>query len=250
MLDLERLSSDRQIISTTESKIVEDHEPATRNCNNDLTASFETLAHTLPVEKHGLSMEDLNKLNKWDYALQLDLIEFCAEMLEDTVERNERRGKQCELRSFVGKTAPISPAQYVRRIRKHSQCSPCCLVVACIYLQRLKNRVSQTYLTTTTFQRLFAIAAMTASKYLDDHFSSNRRWADIAGLSLKELNALEVEFLFRLAFELNITREEYDEYVYSVTFGSERTTSVIVDSFKVSRVSSFKEGSEESYYFP
>lgn len=51
---------------------------------------------------------------------------------------------------------------------------------------------------------------MVAAKFLDDFYYSNKHWAEIGGISTKELNNLELEFLFRTSFGLVVTREEYD----------------------------------------
>ena len=126
----------------------------------------------------------------------------------------------------------------MKRILKYSRLSPCCFVVALIYLERTKRREPSICLTSTTFQRLLLIAVMEAAKFLDDYYESNKHWwaqtlksqssfsslharvrtvhthsprrAQIGGLSLGELNRLELEFLFRGGFDLFVTREEYD----------------------------------------
>ena len=84
--------------------------------------------------------------------------------------------------------------------------------IGLIYLERLKRRVNSVCLTSNNFQRLFLVAVMTAAKFLDDFYYSNKHWAEVGGIPNKELNYLETEFLFRLSFSLYITREEYDAY--------------------------------------
>jgi len=54
---------------------------------------------------------------------------------------------------------------------------------------------------------------MQAAKYLDDFYYSNKHWAEVGGISTRELNALELELLFRLNFNLSIRREDYDSFV-------------------------------------
>eukprot|EP00287_Rhodomonas_sp_CCMP768_P016551 CAMPEP_0196759092 /NCGR_PEP_ID=MMETSP1091-20130531/104525_1 /TAXON_ID=302021 /ORGANISM="Rhodomonas sp., Strain CCMP768" /LENGTH=267 /DNA_ID=CAMNT_0042107933 /DNA_START=20 /DNA_END=820 /DNA_ORIENTATION=+ len=184
----------------------------------DLSQKLDCGAHTRPIESGSLSMEELNEVMKWDDALQQSLVHLCAEMLDDTVQHNEERKKECELKAFVGKAPRISPAEFVKRITKHSQCSTSCLVVACIYLQRLKDKNPKTYMTGTTFQKLFGVAAMVASKFLDEIACSNKHWAEIVGITMKQMNALEVEFLFRLSFELNVTREDYDFFADAMSY--------------------------------
>ncbi|KAF9285728.1 hypothetical protein BGZ68_003602 [Mortierella alpina] len=56
--------------------------------------------------------------------------------------------------------------------------------------------------------RLLITCLMVAAKFTSDHFYSNVRYAKVGGLSLLELNQLELEFLFTTRFELNVKVEE------------------------------------------
>ncbi|KAG9321254.1 hypothetical protein KVV02_001450, partial [Mortierella alpina] len=51
--------------------------------------------------------------------------------------------------------------------------------------------------------RLLITCLMVAAKFTSDLFYSNARYAKVGGLSLPELNQLELEFLFTTKFELN-----------------------------------------------
>lgn len=88
-----------------------------------------------------------------------------------------------------------------RRIAKYSNASACCYAIGLILLERLKkDRPDTPLLTSKNYQRLVLIAIMCASKYLDDHYYSNKHWAQIGGISTKELNQIEVDFLGRLGW--------------------------------------------------
>ncbi|GJJ74716.1 hypothetical protein EMPS_07074 [Entomortierella parvispora] len=56
--------------------------------------------------------------------------------------------------------------------------------------------------------RLLIVCLMVAAKFTSDHFYSNVRYSKVGGLSLLELNQLELEFLFTTRFELNVKEEE------------------------------------------
>ncbi|KAF9169276.1 hypothetical protein BGX20_010531 [Mortierella sp. AD010] len=60
--------------------------------------------------------------------------------------------------------------------------------------------------------RLLITCIMVAAKFTSDHFYSNARYAKVGGLSLLELNQLELEFLFTTRFELNVKVEELQKY--------------------------------------
>jgi hypothetical protein len=127
----------------------------------------------------------------------------------------EQRISPLEL--FEGEKAPVKASSYVKRIMKYGGLSPCCFVVGMIYLERLKEIIPSLCLTSTNFQRLFLVAIMEAAKFLDDFYFSNKHWAEVGGITTQEINALELEFLFLLEFDLNIQRSEYDSYVRCIT---------------------------------
>jgi len=159
-----------------------------------------------------VSHEGLIVLMKKDAERQEPLVSVISTMLEETVMRNEQNQKKSTLPSFLGKRPPLSASAFVTRVAKYSGASPCCFAVGLIYLERMKKRDPGVCLTPTNFQRLFLISVMTAAKFLDDFYYSNKHWAEVGGLTTQEVNKLELEFLFRMGFSLHMQREEYDWY--------------------------------------
>mmetsp|Transcript_13399 Transcript_13399/g.31415 ORF Transcript_13399/g.31415 Transcript_13399/m.31415 type:complete len:294 (-) Transcript_13399:90-971(-) len=159
-----------------------------------------------------MTHEALVLLMKKDAERQEPLVTVIAQMLEETVLRNEQSSKKSTLPSFQGKRPPLSACAFVTRVAKYSGASPCCFAVGLIYLERMKKRDPGVCLTPTNFQRLFLISVMTAAKFLDDFYYSNKHWAEVGGLTTQEVNKLELEFLFRMGFSLHMQREEYDWY--------------------------------------
>ena len=116
---------------------------------------------------------------------------------------------------------PLLPSRYVERIMKYTQCSPCTLVVAIVYLQRLKDREASgpsaagagcqpLRLTSFNIQRMFLTAMMIAHKFLDEPVCSNKQWSLVGDLTVKEMNSLELHMLWTLQFDCNVSRAEYD----------------------------------------
>ncbi|KAK9766412.1 cyclin-like protein interacting with PHO85 [Basidiobolus ranarum] len=74
------------------------------------------------------------------------------------------------------------------------------------------NRVIQATRTTAipfvinshTLHQLLITSIVVASKYTSDIYFTNSRYAQVAGISGKELNELEMEFLFLLQFDLMV----------------------------------------------
>ena len=96
---------------------------------------------------------------------------------------------------------------------RYGKCSPSCAVVGLIYLQRVKKMVPSACITSHNMQRLLLIAVMLANKFLDDLYFSNKHWAKIGGLSLKEVNRLELTILSLVGWRMHVTRADYFEYL-------------------------------------
>ena len=46
---------------------------------------------------------------------------------------------------------------------------------------------------------------MLAAKFLDDHYYNNAYYAKIGGIQKSEINLLEIEFVRRIDFNLNVS---------------------------------------------
>lgn len=53
---------------------------------------------------------------------------------------------------------------------------------------------------------------MVAAKYFDDIYFTNTFYADVGGVNVDELNLLEVDFLCRIRFNLNVAPQDYYHY--------------------------------------
>ena len=172
------------------------------------------LWHTYAQVAGGPCMSEFAQAMKTDAAAQEHIIELLGTLLDKTVQRNDGLGRKSDLPEFeAGKACPLTASAYLKRIMKYGCCSPCCVVVGLMYLQRLKQRNPTVCLTSGNMQRLLLTSVMVAAKFLDDLYYSNKHWARIGGLNLQEVNTLELKLLFQLSFSLCINREEYQEYL-------------------------------------
>lgn len=60
--------------------------------------------------------------------------------------------------------------------------------------------------------RLIITAIAVSTKFSSDYFYSNSRYSKVGGISLREMNYLELQFLILCDFNLLITVEEYERY--------------------------------------
>ncbi|KAJ3016041.1 hypothetical protein HKX48_004259 [Thoreauomyces humboldtii] len=61
--------------------------------------------------------------------------------------------------------------------------------------------------------RLFSAALILAQKTQDDNRFTNKTWAELTGFALADLNAMEADFLARIAFRLHVSEPEYNAWV-------------------------------------
>jgi len=117
---------------------------------------------------------------------------------------------------FHMKVVPkISISAYIARIHAHIPLSESSFIVALVYINRLAKRDSGVVVATLTWVKLVLTAILLASKYLDDeediHYN-NAFYAKVGGLSVKELDKLEVRFMQLLDWRLFVTEAEYMHY--------------------------------------
>ncbi|RCV11061.1 hypothetical protein SETIT_2G158200v2 [Setaria italica] len=110
----------------------------------------------------------------------------------------------------------ISVRSYMARIARFAGCSPACYVVAYVYLDRLlrRGRRGRGALAVDSYSvhRLLITAVLAAVKFMDDVRYNNAYFARVGGISLPEMNYLEVDFLFAVGFDLNVSPETFGHY--------------------------------------
>ncbi|KAM0904623.1 hypothetical protein ACQ4PT_017886 [Festuca glaucescens] len=137
---------------------------------------------------------------------------------DDEVEEEEEDAKKTTTKkkavsAFQGLTKPaISVGGYLERIFRFAGCSPSCYVVAYIYLDRFLRRRPALAVDSFNVHRLLITSVLTAVKFVDDICYNNAYFARVGGISLMEMNYLEVDFLFGVAFDLNVTPATFASY--------------------------------------
>ncbi|KAL6905349.1 hypothetical protein ACP4OV_002950 [Aristida adscensionis] len=128
-------------------------------------------------------------------------------------EEEEEGGRRPPVSAFQGLTKPaISIGGYLERIFRFAGCSPSCYVVAYIYLDRFLRRRPALAVDSFNVHRLLITSVLTAVKFVDDICYNNAYFARVGGISLVEMNYLEVDFLFGIAFDLNVTPAAFASY--------------------------------------
>ncbi|XP_012263099.2 protein CNPPD1 [Athalia rosae] len=115
-----------------------------------------------------------------------------------------------EVRS--GRTLERLDVEEAGRISRNACVSPCSLVLALLYLERLKD-CNPEYLQRVAPSELFLISLMVASKFLHDDGEEdevfNTEWAESAGLTLPEVNNLEKDFLIAIDWTIFVCNNDF-----------------------------------------
>ncbi len=84
------------------------------------------------------------------------------------------------------------------------------LILSMIYVDRICEKNVDFQLTISNVHRLCMVAMLQAIKFTEDVPFPNSFWARVGGVSLKELNVLESQFLRMIQFELMVLPESFD----------------------------------------
>ncbi|XP_066350211.1 cyclin-P4-1-like [Miscanthus floridulus] len=156
------------------------------------------------------------------------VVSVLSALLERVVERNdavadELTAETASAASLVPPSAfratarpDISVRSYMARVARFAGCSPACYVVAYVYLDRLlrrgRRRRGALAVDSYSVHRLLITAVLAAVKFMDDVCYNNAYFARVGGISLAEMNYLEVDFLFAVEFDLNVSPETFGHY--------------------------------------
>lgn len=118
--------------------------------------------------------------------------------------------KQTHLYSL--KVPKISIKQYLKRISNFFACSEECYVMALVYIDRITNSKCGVTVCNRSAHRLLLVAMMLAAKIQDDFSYSSTYYARVGGMSVEELNVMEIEFLKLLNWRTFVDPMEHQLY--------------------------------------
>ena len=119
--------------------------------------------------------------------------------------------KQTRLPFCVRKVPKISKYCYIERILKYSRIEESTLILSLIYIDKVCE-VNNLLLTEFNIHRIIFTSLLVSIKYNEDEYYSNSFYAKVAGLSLREVNMLENEFLKMMDFKLFVNDETFVKY--------------------------------------
>ena len=147
-----------------------------------------------------------------------DIIAAVEDVLQCSDASFTHEGAPVRSHMFFSRTIPaVSAKDYILRLHRYSRCSESSLVIALIYLERAlpsyrKDCPAFQY-TWQNIHRYLIAALMSAIKTQEDITYLNSFYATVAGITLAEVNALEISFLKELGWSTFVDPKDYDDFI-------------------------------------
>jgi hypothetical protein len=205
-------------------------EPASRLDLSTLAGKTRVFNGLVPAVSPGLfSVAEAKAVMEADDDNQKDLLPALCARLERAVlngdhllptvmqDRSGLTGLHPLVVKFSGTIPSMKVTSFVERVRRYSQASTQAFATGAVILHRLcSSTPAPLFLHSRSFQRLLIVAFMLAAKLYDDVYLSNKVWAKIGGISVSEINDLELVFLKALGWSAAVPREEYEYFTHEL----------------------------------
>ncbi|KAJ1856811.1 cyclin-like protein interacting with PHO85, partial [Coemansia sp. RSA 486] len=142
----------------------------------------------------------------------LDAVTGCSPALALQTREPGVHERQTSLTLFHARSVPtIDLETYMTRILKYCPCQNEVFLGLVVYMQQMIDQCARRRMPFTvdafSVHRLVITAVTVGSKWFSDVFFTNSRYAKVGGISVEELNNLELQFLSIVDFDLNIQPE-------------------------------------------
>lgn len=102
--------------------------------------------------------------------------------------------------------------KWVTTILSTTQVTQNVILLALLFIYRLKKSNPGVSGKRGSEFRLFTIALMLGNKFLDDNTYTNKTWAEVSGIAVQEIHIMEVEFLSNMRYNLFVSTEEWEAW--------------------------------------
>ena len=150
-------------------------------------------------------------------------IEIISDLLTGICEESNKNkdNNSSFIKPFLSKKIPsISICDFLERIVKYTKMQDSTLMLILIYIDRFCE-INYVNLNFFNIHKLIIASMIVAIKYNEDNILNNEFYAKVGGVSKKEIDILEYEFLSLIEFSLYVDEEtfhQYDRYVQNSNF--------------------------------
>lgn len=155
-------------------------------------------------------------LQDYEKEINLTIIKKISDLIQDKIDKNKQLPSsvqnKCILPPFTHKTLPkISFYSYMLRILHYTSMEKSTLVISYVYFLRFLDSLYKNFfiiLENNVF-RLFFGCILLALKYNEDEIQTFSYFSKVAGISTKELKAIELSLLDYIDFDLIVDKEVF-----------------------------------------
>ncbi|KAI5845962.1 hypothetical protein BZA05DRAFT_421210 [Tricharina praecox] len=102
--------------------------------------------------------------------------------------------------------------KWVATVLSTTQVSQNVILLALLFVYRLKKLNPSVQGKPGSEFRLFTVALMLGNKYLDDNTYTNKTWAEVSGITVGDIHVMEVEFLSNMRYGLYVGDQEWKDW--------------------------------------
>lgn len=132
-----------------------------------------------------------------------------------TAKGDKLKSANKQFRSSSGRLPPITLEAYIARLIQYAPCEKECFLAALLYMDRLSER-SNIVFNSMNIHRSYLCSLLLAAKFFEDQPCDNGYFATVGGVSLQELNTMEVQYLGMVDYRVCVTQWEYNMYAQLV----------------------------------
>ena len=160
----------------------------------------------------------IEKINEQKDTIQIEQISLSiSTILEELLIQNSKLSyykkkiyEQSKMVFSSHKKPKISILDYINRIIKYTYVEKSSLIVSLIYLDRICQ--NDILITDYNIHRLLLISIIMSIKINEDQIFNNKYYAEVGGVSIKEFNSIESDFVNYINYYLFVTEEEFFKY--------------------------------------
>jgi len=146
------------------------------------------------------------------------IIKTISNIISEIVEENKHLNFSKETLDFQKKLsffskvpASVTIHKYIERIIKYTHIEESTFILSLIYIDRICE-YNDIILTDGNIHRILFSSIIMAIKINEDDYYSNNYYSKVAGISVKELNNLEYDFVRLIRYNLFVYQDIYEKY--------------------------------------
>ena len=141
-------------------------------------------------------------------------IEVISDLLNNICEENKykREVPNMKIQPFTTVNIPsMSIKDYLLRLSQFTRVNESTIILILIYIDRI-CKMNNFSLNFNNIYKIIICSMIIAIKYNEDNFYSSEVYAKLGGITVRELNFLEFQFLILIKFSLFVEKELFDKY--------------------------------------